>query len=112
MHMVPKGIKDVFKFVSKQLRTNFIVIILLIAIVVLMIVYQGVYTQVSIRANTCRTLLLGKDTFTIKKESFNGNNNYTKELELFKTLSPSEQEDYLASTKDEKIAKYGARLMQ
>jgi len=112
MYLVTQGIKDVFKFASKQLKNNFIVIILLITIIVLMIVYQGLFNQVSIRANTCRTLLLGKDAFTIKKESFNGNNNYTKELELFKTLSPSEQEDYLASTKDEKIAKYGARLMQ
>lgn len=44
-----------------------------------------------------------------QKEAFDVN--YEKELNLFKSLGPNEQSQYLGLSKDAKIAQYGTKLM-
>lgn len=45
-------------------------------------------------------------------EGFEGYNpHYEKELKLFRSLSMSEQQEYLDLDKDSKISKYGQRLI-
>ena len=49
------------------------------------------------------------DFFAQKKENFNPN--YIKELNLFQSMSPNAQQEYLNMSKDEKLVKYGHSLM-
>lgn len=68
------------------------IIILLIIAIALLIVYKPKLSKNKIKAN------------------FSTNSKYAQELNLFKSLSTKEQEQYLSLSKNDKLVKYNQQL--
>lgn len=91
-------------------KNNIILIAIAIALMVSLIYYHNLqekrdeYYQIM---NPKGIQIL--DKFTQNKDAFYPK--YSKELDLFKTMSYKEQQEYLDLSKDAKFAKYGPSLL-